>query len=173
MRDFHLVGQWFPKIGVYEPAGMRGRAVGGWNCHSFHANSEFYADFGRYDVTLTVPASFVVGATGKRVSESKKGDLAVYRYVAENVHDFAWTADPSYHVHEFRFDPPGDIPPGWSALAARQLGLPESRDRPEAVSVRLLLQPDHARRARPVHRAPRRRPFPSTASGSAPIPTRR
>jgi hypothetical protein len=45
VRDFHLVGQWFPKIGVYEPAGM-GRAAGGWNCHAFHANSEFYADYG-------------------------------------------------------------------------------------------------------------------------------
>ncbi len=44
IRDFHLAGQWFPKIGVYEPAGMRGRAFGGWNCHAFHANSEFYAD---------------------------------------------------------------------------------------------------------------------------------
>ena len=38
----------YPKIGVYEPAGMRGRAAGGWNCHAFHANSEFYADYGRY-----------------------------------------------------------------------------------------------------------------------------
>ena len=145
VRDFHLVGQWFPKIGVYEPAGMRGRAIGGWNCHSFHANSEFYADYGRYDVTLTVPASFVVGATGKRVSESKKGNLAVYRYVAENVHDFAWTADPSFQVHEFRFDPPADIPPGWSALAARQLAMSESQIALKPVSVRLLLQPNHAR----------------------------
>ncbi len=145
VRDFHLAGQWFPKTGVYEPAGMRGRAMGGWNCHSFHANSEFYADFGRYDVTLSVPASFVVGATGKRVSESKKGNVATYRYVAENVHDFAWTADPRFVVHEFRFNPPADIPSGWSALAARQLGLPEERIALKPVSVRLLLQPDHAR----------------------------
>ena len=43
---FAMVGQWFPKIGVFEPAGRRGRAVAGWNCHQFHANSEFYADFG-------------------------------------------------------------------------------------------------------------------------------
>jgi hypothetical protein len=147
VRDFQLAGQWFPKIGVYEPAGMRGRAAGGWNCHAFHGNSEFYADYGRYDVTLTVPAAFVVGATGKRVSESKSGDMAVYRYVAENVHDFAWTADPRFEVHEFRFDPPADIPSGWSALAARQLGLPEARITLRPVSVRLLLQPDH-RRAR-------------------------
>ena len=39
-HDYFLVGQWFPKLGVYEPAGLRGRAQGGWNCHQFHANSE-------------------------------------------------------------------------------------------------------------------------------------
>src|SRR5215472_14817531 len=32
VRDYFLVGQWFPKIGVYETAGMRGRTTGGWNC---------------------------------------------------------------------------------------------------------------------------------------------
>jgi hypothetical protein len=143
VRDFHLVGQWFPKIGVYEPAGMRGRAKGGWNCHAFHANSEFYADYGRYDVTLTVPSSYVVGATGVRVSEEKRDGLAVYRYVADNVHDFAWTADPRYLVHEFRFDPSRDIPRGWSALASKQLGLSEADIALKPVSVRLLLQPDH------------------------------
>ncbi|HJW15061.1 MAG TPA: M1 family aminopeptidase, partial [Thermoanaerobaculia bacterium] len=61
------------------------------------------------------------------------------------VHDFAWTADPRYAVHEFRFDPPGDIPRGWSALAASQLSMPESQITLKPVSVRLLLQPEHAR----------------------------
>ena len=69
VRDYFLVGQWFPKLGVYEPAGMRGRAAGGWNCHQFHANSEFYADFGKYRVSITLPARFVVGATGPRVEK--------------------------------------------------------------------------------------------------------
>ena len=63
--DYFLVGQWFPKLGVYEPAGLRGRAQGGWNCHQFHANSEFYADFGHYRVAITLPERFVVGATGR------------------------------------------------------------------------------------------------------------
>jgi hypothetical protein len=123
---------------------MRGRAIQDGTA-TLPRTSEFYADFGSYDVTLTLPASFVVGATGKRVSESKKGNLAIYRYVAENVHDFAWTADPRFEVHEFRFDPHADVPPGWIALAARQLGLPEDRIALKPVSVRLLLQPDHAR----------------------------
>src|SRR5215472_6814481 len=106
VRDFFLVGQWFPKIGVYEPAGLRGRPAGGWNCHAFHANSEFYADYGSYDVTLTVPSRFIVGATGKRISVTKKGGATTYHFQEDDVHDFAWTADPRYVVVEFPFSPP-------------------------------------------------------------------
>ena len=80
-RDFYLVGQWFPKLAVYEPAGVRGRNTGGWNCHQFHANSEFYADFGRFDVRMTVPSNFVVGATGERArgrrSPERHDDLSL------------------------------------------------------------------------------------------------
>ena len=70
--DYFLVGQWFPKLAVYEPAGVRGRATGGWNCHQFHANSEFYADFGHYRVAITVPTRFIVGATGERVGAARQ-----------------------------------------------------------------------------------------------------
>lgn len=144
VRDYHLVGQWFPKIGVYEAAGMRRRATGGWNCHAFHANSEFYADFGDWDVTLDVPSGFVVGATGQRISADKRGARTVYRYRQENVHDFAWTADPRFVVHEYTFDPARDIPAGWTARAAGELGMTEKEIALKPVAVRILMQPDHA-----------------------------
>jgi hypothetical protein len=145
VRDFHLVGQWFPKLGVYEPAGMRGRTAGGWNCHAFHANSEFYADFGDYDVTLTVPAGWIVGATGKRVSEATRDGRTEYRYVQQNVHDFAWACDPRFVVHEYRFEPARDIPAAWARQAASELGEPAAALATgwKPVSIRLLLQPDH------------------------------
>ena len=41
--DFLAVTQWFPKLGVWEPAGMRGREKSGWNCHQYHANTEVNA----------------------------------------------------------------------------------------------------------------------------------
>ena len=145
VRDFFLVAQWFPKIGVYEPAGMRRRPQGGWNCHAFHANSEFYADYGTYDVSLTVPSSFIVGATGKKVSETRNGNQTTSRYVQENVHDFAWTADPRYLDVKTNFDPARDVPPGWSSLAAKELGMTPQQIGLKPVSIRLLLQPDHAR----------------------------
>lgn len=99
--DYYLIGQWFPKIGVYEPAGMRYATVGQWNCHQFHAHSEFYADFGNYDVKMNVPKNFEVAATGvfQHVQNNKDNTKTIW-YHAEDVHDFAWTASPKFKVFE-------------------------------------------------------------------------
>jgi hypothetical protein len=99
--NYFLVAQWFPKIGVYEPAGMRYAEKGQWNCHQYHAHSEFYANFGVYRVEITLPEEFVVGATGKRISEKTVEDgLKQVTYLAEDVVDFAWTASPRFIVVE-------------------------------------------------------------------------
>lgn len=91
---FHLVGQWFPKIGVLELPGERGATEVQWNVHEFHLHSEFYADFGSFDVSLTVPKDYTVGATGEEIGEPiKSGDSVTHRFVQGDVHDFAWTAD--------------------------------------------------------------------------------
>lgn len=96
-RDFFLVGQWFPKIGVYEPAGTRYAKQGQWNCHQFHAHSEFYADYGVYDVDITTPKAFWVEATGLMQGEVIHNDgTKTLRYHAEDVVDFAWTASPHF-----------------------------------------------------------------------------
>ncbi|MDW8217396.1 MAG: M1 family metallopeptidase [Acidobacteriota bacterium] len=121
--DFFMVAQWFPKLGVYEPAGMRRRAESGWNCHQFHATTEFYADFGEYDVTLDVPSRFKVGATGVERERRDLGDGRTrYRFTQADVHDFAWTCSPDFLVSEERFEAEG-LPP---------------------VRLILLLQPEHA-----------------------------
>jgi hypothetical protein len=87
--NFFMVAQWFPKIGVWEN--------GAWNCHQYHSESEFYADFGTFEVEITVPKDFIVGATGKRIKEVKNQDGTVtYTQYQENVHDFAWTACPDF-----------------------------------------------------------------------------
>ncbi len=122
-RNFYMVGQWFPKLGVYEPAGMRGRATGGWNCHQFHANSEFYADFGTYRVAITVPNGFTVGATGARVSTTENKDGTVtFVHAQDDVHDFAWTADPEYVELRRTFSAARDVTPKEYQDAARLLG---------------------------------------------------
>jgi hypothetical protein len=97
--NFFLVAQWFPKIGVYEGPGDRHRAEGGWNCHQFHMNTEFYADYGNWDVNLTVPSDFEIAATGAQESHKDNGDgSTTYNYKQEDVHDFAWTTQPKAEV---------------------------------------------------------------------------
>jgi Peptidase family M1 domain len=99
-KNFFMVAQWFPKIGVYESL-VDKKAKGAWNCHQFHANTEFFADYGVYDVDMTVPKNYVLGATGIMVRETKAGDSTkTVSYHAEDVHDFAWTASPDFAVVE-------------------------------------------------------------------------
>jgi hypothetical protein len=113
--DFYFLAQWFPKIGVLQD--------GGWNCHQFHAGTEFFADFGIYDVRLTVPTGWTVGATGVERSRRDEGNrTTTHNYYAEDVHDFAWTTSPNYLERTERFEHP-TLPP---------------------VALRLLLQPEHA-----------------------------
>lgn len=97
--NFFFVAQWFPKFGVYEPAGMRYATTGGWNCHQFHSRSEFYADPGIYDVTITLPDNYVVGTCGMLMKETRDNDgEKTLEYRAEDIVDFAWTAWPGYSV---------------------------------------------------------------------------
>ncbi len=101
--DFYFVAQWFPKFGVYEPAGMRYSTDGGWNCHQFHARSEFYSNHSVYDVTITLPSSYVIGTGGLLLSEEKKGALKTMKFRAEDIVDFAWTTWPGYKVFTDRW----------------------------------------------------------------------
>jgi hypothetical protein len=92
-HDFVLGGQWFPKVGVWWN--------GSWNCHQYHANSEFFADFGVYDVKLTVPQYEIVGASGVMVDDKNNPDnTRTITYHGDDIHDFAWTASPRYRVRE-------------------------------------------------------------------------
>jgi Peptidase family M1 domain len=85
MGSFHFLGQWFPKLARLEPSGQ-------FSHFAFHPQSEFYADFGDYDVTLDVPEAYVVGATGALDRQNHDKGRKQLHYHAENVHDFAWTA---------------------------------------------------------------------------------
>jgi hypothetical protein len=121
---FFMVAQWFPKIGVYEVPGQRyvppDAPRGQWNTHQFHANSEFYADFGTYRVSIEVPDSYVVGASGVEVERTVADGLQRVVYSADDVHDFSWTASPAYR---------------------------EYTDQWRHVSIRALMQPEHAYQA--------------------------
>jgi hypothetical protein len=142
--EFFAVGQWFPKLAVYEPAGTRGRTSSGWNCHQFHGNSEFYADYGSYHVEITTPSRFVVGATGRRIAERPGDDgTTTLVYEQSDVHDFNWTADPGFVEINDAFSAERDVTPEEYAEAARRLGRSLAEVELRDVAIRLLLQPAH------------------------------
>jgi Peptidase family M1 domain len=91
--SFHLVGQWYPKIGVLELPGERGATEARWNCHEFHLNSEFYADFGSYELEVVVPQDFRVGASGEMTGPATtESDGVHHRFKVDDVHDVVFSA---------------------------------------------------------------------------------
>jgi len=96
--DYFLFVHWFPQMGVYEKL-ISGEW--GWNCHQFMQNTEFYADFGVYDVSITASDHLILGASGCLVDEKDNGDgTKTSKYHVEDVIDFAWTAYPFFDVQE-------------------------------------------------------------------------
>ncbi|OGX68528.1 MAG: EnpEP protein [Paenibacillus sp. RIFOXYA1_FULL_44_5] len=130
LNDFIMAGQWFPKIAVYEPKGTRGLTEDAWNLHQYHGDSEFYADFGTFDVNIKVPTDYIVAATGFPYKPpSASNGFKTYHYYAEDVHDFAWAASPHFQYVEEPFSAP-NIPgvkiklylqPGQSMLKDRYM----------------------------------------------------
>jgi hypothetical protein len=116
--NYYFIAQWFPKVAVLE--------AGGWNTHEFHATTEFFSDYGAYDVRITVPAGWIVGATGRAdASPSVRDGRATHRFRQDDVHDFAWVTSPDLVERRERFTHPW-LPP---------------------VDMRLLLQPEHVSQA--------------------------
>ncbi len=90
---YHLVAQWFPKVGVLELPGERGATEPRWNCHEFHLYSEFYADFGSYRAAITIPEGYGFGSVGVESSPPERTAAGLLHRVAQDdVHDFAFTA---------------------------------------------------------------------------------
>ncbi|MGH9453217.1 MAG: M1 family metallopeptidase [Terriglobia bacterium] len=88
-RNFFMVGQWFPKVGVWWH--------GAWNCHQFHSTTEFFSDFGVYDVRVTVPKNYTTGAAGDLVGVVNNSDgTKTLAYHADDTIDFSWTASPGF-----------------------------------------------------------------------------
>lgn len=93
--------QWYPKLAEYD--------FQGWHAYQYVAR-EFHGVWGDFDVKITLDPRYVIGGTGKLQNADKVGhgyekqgttvkrpvgDLT-WHFIAKNVHDFAWAADPEY-----------------------------------------------------------------------------
>jgi hypothetical protein len=99
------MAQWYPKIAEYD--------FEGWHADSYIAR-EFHGVWANFDVTLHIDKNYTVGSTGYLQNSQEvghgyedktkpinlpKGKKLKWHFVAPNVHDFTWAADPNY-VHD-------------------------------------------------------------------------
>lgn len=108
----YSMAQWYPKIAEYDERG--------WNANEYIAR-EFYGVWGDFDVSITLPSSFTVAASGQvqnpqevghgyekiaageksgQAMPEEKTGMTTWKWRAENVHDFAWVADDTY-IHDW------------------------------------------------------------------------
>lgn len=122
-KHYNVV-HWYPRISVYDHKF-------GWTTDQ-HLGNEFYGDFGAFDVELDLPEYYILDGTGNLLNRGEvlpeqlmnkiaisnfadkpwnekptevmptSSERKMWKFHAENVHDFAWTADPTYRigVHE-------------------------------------------------------------------------
>jgi hypothetical protein len=115
--ESYQISQWYPKPAVYDQLG--------WHPMSNQDQGEFYSEFGSFDVNITLPSNYIVGATGnlQNAEEAQMLDrlaadtswianlnsendnfppsstqIKTLRYTGNQIHDFAWFADKRFHV---------------------------------------------------------------------------
>ncbi|WP_263786462.1 M1 family metallopeptidase [Salinibacter grassmerensis] len=106
----YTMTQWYPKMAEYDERG--------WHAN-YYVNREYYAPYGEFDVEITLPAEYTIGATGVLQNPEEVGhgydidgngswrpsdglpetDTLTWHFRAEDVHNFAWSADPDY-IHD-------------------------------------------------------------------------
>lgn len=155
--DYVHAAQWFPKLGVFEERD----GVAAWNCEPYHLLTEFYSDFGDYELTLVLPNRYKgrIAASGSMVGdpvETREGDVT-YHFAAQRVHDFAWTVDADFLVERRPFLPAEVAERENHATAAARaqgateaervaaaLGREPEEVAPQPTEMLLFLQPEHA-----------------------------
>lgn len=116
IKESYQITQWFPKPAVYDKYG--------WHQFPYINMGEFYYEYGSFDVSITLPKNYIVGATGdlqnpeeiewlnklaEKTAKIEKFETTdsfppsskewkTLRYTQKNVHDFAWFADKRFNV---------------------------------------------------------------------------
>lgn len=98
----YSMSQWYPKLAEYD--------YEGWHADPYIAR-EFYGVWGDFDVNITIDKHYMLAATGTLQNPEEigfgyqadgvkvkqaAGSTLTWKFNAENVHDFVWTADPDY-----------------------------------------------------------------------------
>ncbi|MGB2128505.1 MAG: M1 family metallopeptidase [Flavicella sp.] len=100
--------QWYPKMVEYD--------FEGWHTFSY-VGREFHGVWGNFDVTIQIDKNYTVGGSGVLQNPEEighgyssrsedlvnsKSDKLSWHFVADNVHDFTWAADPEFQHDRFK-----------------------------------------------------------------------
>lgn len=98
----YSMSQWYPKVTEYD--------YQGWNANPYIAR-EFYGVWGDYEVNITIDKTYMLAGSGTLQNagdvgfgyestgttvKKPAGNTVTWKFVAQNVHDFVWAADPEY-----------------------------------------------------------------------------
>ncbi len=113
IEESYQITQWYPKPAVFDRDG--------WHPMSYLTQGEFYSEFGSFDVKITLPENYTVGATGDLQTASEverlnklateegpttmdfppsSTTMKTLHYKQSNVHDFGWFADKRWIVRK-------------------------------------------------------------------------
>lgn len=123
-EGFYSMTQWYPKPAVYD--------VNGWNVFPYKGIGEYYSEYGRYKVSISLPSHYVVAATGELKTDTEiewleklaKGKSAprdsntiktIY-YEQDSIHDFAWFAASGMKVSKETFTLGSQNVTAWSFI---------------------------------------------------------
>ena len=93
------MAQWYPKMAEYD--------FEGWHADPY-ISREFHGVWGDFDIKLTIDENYTVGGTGYLQNPDEVGhgygqqtnneqtDVLTWHFIAPNVHDFTWAADPGF-----------------------------------------------------------------------------
>ena len=115
--ESYQISQWYPKPAVYD--------ISGWHQMPYLDQGEYYSEFGCFDVSITLPGNYLVGATGNLGNSMEpamfdnlaadtvwkntayygesafpvsSSEMKTVRFTGNQIHDFAWFADKRFHV---------------------------------------------------------------------------
>ncbi|WP_447766424.1 M1 family metallopeptidase [Sphingobacterium faecium] len=95
------MAQWYPKMAHFDEFG--------WHLDEY-IGREFIAPFGDFDITININKNYILGASGvlqnptdvkgyvAKPKTKAKDNKVQWHYIAKNIHDFVWAADPKFVV---------------------------------------------------------------------------
>jgi hypothetical protein len=98
----YQITQWYPKPVVFDTYG--------WRPMPYLDQGEFYSEWGKFTVAISLPSQYKIAATGvlqKQTPDPLYKSNTIYRYFADSVHDFAWFCDPDYIIDQDTLQLPG------------------------------------------------------------------